>query len=79
MLMNEKTINDLTEYFLNNNFSNLTVFEIFNNWRDKYKYSASTYEEAIWIIEYIKMMLETDRETIKEALEIDAKLFKGVN
>lgn len=69
-------IYDLTQFLLENK-NEKDVFELFNKWRDEQKYCVDSYDDVIWIIQYIEMVLNTDAPIIEESLLKDKNIIEG--
>ena len=67
----KETIYSLTDYVLHHKNENDDPYWLFNNWSKSSRITIDDYEEAVWAIQHIKMILQMDDESLKEAMNID--------
>lgn len=68
--MTKENIYSLTEFVVRHKNENTDPYWLFNNW-SKSNHTVVEYEEAVWAIQHIKMILQMDDESLKEARDID--------
>lgn len=75
----KETIYSLTDYVLHHKNENDDPYWLFNNWSKSSRITIDDYEEAVWAIQHIKMILQMDDESLKEAMSIDRMYIEKTN
>ena len=70
-MMTKKNIYSLTEFVVHHKKENTDPYWLFNSWSKTSHIRVDDYEEAVWAIQHIKMILQMDDESLKEARDID--------
>lgn len=69
--MDNRKIYSLTQFMINHTTTQDDVFTLFNQWTMEDGIRISNFQEAIWIIEYMKTIQQVDVELLKETQKID--------
>ena len=72
-MINNNIVYSVTEFILQEDCSNKDNFYLFNKWSAKVGNPLHNYEDAILIINHIKSVINSDRETMAQAQIIDKK------
>ena len=72
--MKHKYLYSVVDFVLNNSFSkNDDVIDIFNEWVNSTHNNGIDYDTALWLIEQIRLSINTSKDELKKAQEIDKK------
>lgn len=70
--MLNKNILNITDYVISlNQKETVSPIEIFNNWSAKNNILITNWNEVVWFIDFIKVLLKTDKSILTEAQKID--------